>query len=272
MKNCFTILSLIAVLTISCSKDDNKDSPPDSQILKGTVDTSQIVSSHVLNQNINYSIYLPPSYNISDIKYPVLYLLHGIGGNHRDWVKNGMATTMNQLITKEAIKEIIVVMPDGRDAFYCNNYNGKNFRYEDFFIGEFLPEIESRYRINPVRQARAIAGLSMGGYGTTFNAFKHPELFSAAYAMSAAFDLGTTAPDLRSIVDEKISNHIILPSYTMECGTEDFLFSSNQSFHQFLGLKNIDHTYTTRSGTHDWNFWNTCLPKALSFINIHFEK
>lgn len=271
MKKLF-IISLLAVL-MSCSKKDNNDPGQSPQnLLKGSVDTTQVVFSFVLNQNINYSVYLPPSYNTSDIKYPVLYLLHGIGGNHLDWVKNGMATTMNQLITNETIKEIIVVMPDGRDAFYCNNYNGKNFRYEDFFIDEFMPEIESRYRIKSDRQARAIAGLSMGGYGTTFNAFKHPDLFCAAYAMSAAFDLGASAPEIRSIVDEKILNNVTLPAYGMECGSEDFLFSSNQSFHQFLATKNIDHAYTIRSGIHDWNFWKACLPKALSFINIQFEK
>ncbi len=272
MRNYLTVYLLVSVLLLLNCKDE-KDSPLNSdELLSGFVDTTHVIFSGVLNQNINYSIYLPPGYNTSDIEYPVLYLLHGIGGNHRDWVINGMAATMNQLITKKTIREIIVVMPDGRDAFYCNNYNGKNFRYEDFFTGEFIPEIESRYKIKSNRQARAIAGLSMGGYGTTFNAFKHPELFCAAYAMSAAFDLGSSAPDSRAIVDEKKSNNFTLPAYAMECGTEDFLFSSNQSFHQFLTQKNVDHKYTIRSGTHDWNFWNTCLPKALSFINTYYEK
>lgn len=271
MRKYLSISLLVSILLITQCKDD--ESAPDSNvILKGSVDTTKIIFSSFLNQNINYSVYFPPDYNTSDTLYPVLYLLHGMGGNHRDWVNNGMATTMDLLISKKSIKKLIVIMPDGRNAFYCNNYNGQNFRYEDFFIDEFIPEMESRYKIKSHRQARAIAGLSMGGYGTTFNAFKHPELFCAAYAMSAAFDLGSSAPDIRAIVDEKKSNNFTLPAYAMECGTEDFLFSSNQSFHQFLLSKNFDHTYTIRSGTHDWNFWNTCLPKALSFVNTYYEK
>lgn len=266
----FTLASL--VLIFSCSKNDDESKDGNKKLLKGKADSTQTINSYILGRNIHYSVYLPYGYDTSTLKYPVLYLLHGMGGNHRDWILNGMEYVMNHNISNETIKEMIVIMPEGLDAFYCNNYNGGMMLYEDFFIQEFIPHIESKYRINTSRNGRAIAGLSMGGYGTTLHAFRRPEYFCAAYAMSAAFDIGNSAPNLKEIVNKAVATYPqMLPEFTMECGTEDFLYNTNQQFDEFLTAADVPHNYISRAGTHDWIFWKACLPKALLFVNSYLE-
>lgn len=154
----------------------------------GTVDNSQIIESEILDREMSYSVYLPEGYHTSTRDYPIMYLLHGMTGDYNDWITVGEV----QRIAGEAIADgnappMIIIMPDGLyDAFYINNYDG-SINWEDFFHEEFIPEVESRYRISDRRNARAIAGLSMGGYGAMYHGVKYKEKFSAVYAMSAAF-------------------------------------------------------------------------------------
>jgi len=268
-------LALVAFLFVaSCSKPSVEDdssveiiSPP-----KGTVDTTQTIFSNILGIKMHYSVYLPPSYSITTEKYPVLYLLHGMYGDYRDWVKNDMASITDLAIYSSKAKEMVVIMPNGFNAFYCNNFNGGSLKYEDFFIQEFIPQIESKYRIKATQKGRSIAGLSMGGYGATYHAFKRPELFCAAYAMSGAM-VGTTAPDIKLLLDARSTDELKkLPAYTMECGTEDFLvFAGNENFDQYLTNKGIAHNYIKRTGTHDWIFWKACLPKALEMVSKNLD-
>lgn len=257
-----------------CSKEsEDTDTDVVQNISKGTVLGNENMYSEVLSRNMNYSVYLPPDYNTNEDEYPVLYLLHGMWGNYRDWVTNGMSSVMDYEINQQEISEMIVVMPDGLDAFYCNNYNGGDILYEDFLIQEFIPHVEETYRIDTTQGNRAIAGLSMGGFGATFHAFKRPEMFSSCYSMSGALDMGSSAPDIKDILNSYSEPQLEkLPAYTMECGTEDMLvFSANESFDAFLNEKQIEHTYIKRTGTHDWDFWMACLPKALQFVSKNFE-
>jgi S-formylglutathione hydrolase FrmB len=154
---------------------------------RGTVDCSQVIRSEILKKDMPYSVYLPDGYNISSRSYPVLYLLHGMTGNHTDWVIIGEVNRIaGESIAGGRAPEMIIVMPDGlNDAFYINNYD-QTILWEDFFYNEFIPQIEKKYRIQANRNARAIAGLSMGGYGSLYHAMKHKDMFKACYAMSAA--------------------------------------------------------------------------------------
>ena len=276
MKKLVIVLAVVITLVIdvSCSKEIKHDelqvdltAPP-----KGTVDTTQTINSVILGRAMHYSVYLPPTYDKSSDNYPVLYLLHGMGGDYRDWVQNGMASIIDWSIKGKKSKEMIVIMPNGFNAFYCNNFNNGPLKYEDFFVKEFIPQIESKYRINRTQKGRAIAGLSMGGYGATFHAFKRPEMFCACYAMSGAM-VGTTAPDIKSMLNERKTEELkLLPAYSMECGTEDFLvYSGNVTFDQYLSGKGISHTFIQRAGTHDWAFWKACLPKTLEMVSNNMQ-
>lgn len=153
----------------------------------GTVDTSLKMQSNILNREMSYSVYLPSGYNESDRPYPILYLLHGMTGDHVDWVAKGEVRTIaDEAINSGAAPEMIIVMPDGLfDAFYINNYD-KSIRWEDFFYEEFIPGVEKKFRVMAGRNTRAISGLSMGGYGALYHGVKHKDMFSTIYALSAA--------------------------------------------------------------------------------------
>jgi enterochelin esterase-like enzyme len=195
----FFLLLIVLAAMIGCKKTEEPEDTPDPSPV-GTVLSGDLVSSESLGGPQHYAVYLPPGYDTSSLEYPVLYLLHGMWGTYLDWPSHGMASVANNLINWESAKSMVIVMPDGLDAFYCNNYDGGDMLYEDYFIDEFIPYIESTYRIRASKQSRAIAGLSMGGYGTTFHAFKRPELFCCAYSMSGALSMGESAPDLLELI------------------------------------------------------------------------
>jgi S-formylglutathione hydrolase FrmB len=118
-------------------------------------------------------------------RYPVLYFLHGLGDNEQTLFKGGGWDLIQDLRQKKEISDFLVVVPEGKRSFYINSADG-HVRYGDFFMREFIPYIESRYSIRRERSARAISGVSMGGYGALRFAFAHPELFSSVTAQSAA--------------------------------------------------------------------------------------
>lgn len=154
----------------------------------GTVDNSLSITSEILDQEVSYSVYLPESYHTSTRAYPIVYLLHGMTGNSNDWITMGEVQRIaGTAMATGKTSEMIIVMPDGLyDSFYINNYDGSE-NWEDFFHEELIPQVEEKFRVTSTRNFRAIAGLSMGGYGATYHAVKYPDKFSAVYAMSAAF-------------------------------------------------------------------------------------
>jgi enterochelin esterase-like enzyme len=256
-------------------KQEDKEATNDFKIIPvGTLDTKQVIHSDILNRDMHYSVYMPPGYDTSKVSYPVLYLLHGMWGNYLDWVNNGMANTLDDAIYQKKAKPMIVIMPDGLDSFYCNNYNGGTLRYEDFLTDEFFHYIETSYRIKASRTDRAIAGLSMGGYGAVFHAFKRQEMFGSCYSMSGAFSMGASAPDLKTIINSKTTEELkTLPEFTMECGTEDpLVYPANVDFDKFLSAQSINHTFIARKGVHDWIFWNACLPEVVEFVSKYFSE
>jgi enterochelin esterase-like enzyme len=271
-KICTCFIWILCLLP-GCKQEDKEAIEDIKKMPVGTLDIKQVIHSDILNRDMHYSVYLPPGYDTSKGRFPVLYLLHGMWGNYLDWVKNGMDNTLNDAISLKKAKPMIVIMPDGLDSFYCNNYNGGTMRYEDFLIEEFFPYIETSYRIKASRTDRAIAGLSMGGYGAVFHAFKRQEMFGSCYAMSGAFSMGTQAPDLKTILNSKtVEDLATLPGFTMECGTEDpLVYKANVDFDALLTGKNITHTYIARPGVHDWIFWNSCLPKVVAFVSKYFS-
>jgi S-formylglutathione hydrolase FrmB len=115
----------------------------------------------------------------------VLYFLHGLGDNERTLFNSGGWTLLDDLHRQHKMGEFLIAAPEGGRTFYINSADG-SVRYSDFFLQEFVPLIETRYRISKGRSNRAISGISMGGYGALRFAFSHPELFSAVSAQSAA--------------------------------------------------------------------------------------
>jgi S-formylglutathione hydrolase FrmB len=161
------------------------------------------LNSQILKYPVHYCVYLPASYDTGATKtvpehYPVLYFLHGLGDNEKTLFNSGGWTLLDDLRQEHKLGEFLIVAPEGRRSFYINSADS-SVRYSDFFLQEFIPLIEKKYRIAKGRSNRAISGISMGGYGALRFAFSHPEMFSAVSAQSAALitespqDLDTAA-------------------------------------------------------------------------------
>jgi len=148
------------------------------------------LKSHILVDTVHYCVLLPSGYDSasashSSQRYPVLYFLHGLGENEQTLFKTGGWNLIEDLRQQHKIGDFLIVTPEARASFYVNSADGK-VRYSDFFLQEFIPYIEAKYRIRRERKARAISGISMGGYGALRFAFAYPNMFSAVSAQSAA--------------------------------------------------------------------------------------
>ena len=263
------------------------------------------LSSRTLNKQVNYSIYLPEGYdNGSNRRFPVLYLLHGYTDNELAWAQFGdVEHIANKAIGTGDVSSMIIVMPDAGVSWYINDFAGKT-RYEDFFIKEFIPFIDSVYRTRAKKEFRAVAGLSMGGLGTMIMATKHPELFAAAAPLSGAFwtdeEIINTPDDAweryfsdlygkglkgKSRLNEQYQKNSILNivktgnveqlksvRYYIDCGDDDFLIKGNMALHAAMIDKKIPHEFRVREGGHTWSYWRTALPEVLKFISESFRR
>ncbi|MGE5846706.1 MAG: alpha/beta hydrolase [Ignavibacteria bacterium] len=263
-----------------------------------------IVKSSILNEEMRFAIYLPSGYESSGRDYPVVYLLHGRTDDHTAWVQFGeMQRIVDEEIRSGKIAPMIIVMPDAKLTFYINNFDG-SYNYEDYFIKELIPYIEKNYRSRSKKEFRAVAGLSMGGFGALFYSLKYPDMFTACSALSAAV---RTDEEMINMPDEKYNfefapimggskkgkdritgfynNHSILylvknipenqknsVRLYLDCGDGDFLYKGNSALHILMSDLNFPHEFRVRDGIHDWEYWRTGLADALSFISRSFHR
>jgi S-formylglutathione hydrolase FrmB len=148
------------------------------------------LQSRILKRSVRYCVYIPSGYDAAATqhpprRYPVLYFLHGLGDNEQTLFNSGGWTLLDDLRKQGKMGDFLIVAPEGRRSFYVNSADG-SVRYSDFFLQEFMPQLESKYLVRSGRAGRAVSGVSMGGYGALRFAFAHPELFSAVSAQSAA--------------------------------------------------------------------------------------
>jgi S-formylglutathione hydrolase FrmB len=160
-----------------------------SAFAQSRIDCSAL-NSTILKRPVHYCVFLPSGYDAAvaqhpATRYPVLYFLHGLGDNEQTLFNSGGWTLLDDLRRQHKMGDFLIVAPEGWRSFYVNSADG-SVRYSDFFLQEFMPAIERKYRIRPGRAGRAISGISMGGFGALRFAFAHPELFSAVSAQSAA--------------------------------------------------------------------------------------
>jgi len=150
-------------------------------VLAGVVNHEQF-KSNSLNSNMEYNVYLPDNYN-RNMKYPVVYLLHGATGNENDWVAHGdIVATTDRLIRDQLIPPVILILPDGYpDSWYVDS---PIYKMESAIIKDLMPYVESKYSIN--KDLRYIAGLSMGGYGSLRFALIYTEYFKGVGLLSPA--------------------------------------------------------------------------------------
>ena len=263
------ILLCLSLLLTACSDDQEVVAQGLTDGSKGTVLRNQTIHSEILRRDMLYSIYLPAGYTDSK-QYPVLYLLHGWGGDQNEWwVYDDMADDADAMIASGEVPEMIIVTPDGQTWRYIDNWNGNGLDYEQYFFEELMPYIETRYSIRRERQSRAIGGFSMGGYGALRYGVVHHELFSYVYAMSSVIG-ESELTDMGSIVTNYQPS--VLPGITLECGDRDYFTYDNRDFSAQLTQLGIAHEHIERNGGHDWEFWSACPPKMLRKVGGLFRQ
>jgi len=145
-----------------------------------------IVKSEILGHSVRYCAFLPAGFDADKTRrYPVLYYLHGLGDNEQSLLNFGGWDIISELRQQGKVGDFIVLAPSGGHTFFLNSENGK-VRYEDFFLREFMPQMEKKYRVEGTRATRGITGISMGGYGALRLAFKYSEKFAAVSAQMPA--------------------------------------------------------------------------------------
>jgi S-formylglutathione hydrolase FrmB len=272
---------------------------------QGILKESLKVKSATLGKDVEYSIYLPADYDKSNRRYPVLYLLHGYTDDETGWTQFGEAQIIgDKVIQSGEAAPMIIVMPDAGVSWYINSYDGKS-NYEDFFIKEFIPHIDATYRKRTTKQYRAIAGLSMGGYGTLIMATKHPDMFAAAAPLSSGVftdDEIINAEErtwnvvlgelygkkdltgknrltdhynknsILKIIETGSAEELKKVRYFIDCGDKDFLIKGNMALHAAMIDKKIPHEFRVREGVHNWTYWRTALPEVLKFVSESFHQ
>ena len=233
-----------------------------------------------------YRILLPADYEASAGRYPVLYLLHGADGNEKDW------TSRTNLTAYAERYRLIIVMPGVGNSWYANSASDEKARYEDVIIRDLIPYIDGKYRTIGNWHGRAIAGLSMGGFGAMKFALRYPHLFICAASFSGAFDaprtnivlnptderskrllsiFGPTDGEARRQNDvfelaRRIKDGTRLPYFYVATGSGDQLASvlpANPRFADVLRERKFAYEYHERPGAHDWRFWDTEIKAAL---------
>lgn len=273
---------------------------------QGIVKESLILKSSTLGKDVKYNIYLPADYEKNNRLYPVLYLLHGYTDDETGWTQFGQTPEIaDKVINSGEAPPMIIVMPDAGVSWYMNTFDGKT-KFEDFFIKEFIPYIETTYRIRSKREFRAVAGLSMGGLGTLLYATKHPDMFTAAAPLSAAvwtdeevvtgnqdqtrwdyvfgdlYGKGLKGKERLSehyyknapikIVETANADDLKKVKFYIDCGDDDFLIKGNMALHAMMIDKKIPHEFRVRDGGHTWTYWRTALPEVLKFVGDSFHR
>lgn len=229
-------------------------------IARGTIETVQYDSKSV-GVKRKMVIYTPPGYS-KDAKYPVLYLLHGIGDEETGWQKKGSANIiLDNLYADKKIVPMIVVMPNGRAAadVSVTTPRDRQFKafeaFEEDLLEDILPYVESHYSVQADREHRALAGLSMGGGQSLNIGLKHLDVFAWISGFSSAPNTRAAA----SLIPDPADATAKLRLLWLSCGDRDRLLNISQAFHEWLSQRNVPHIWHVDSGGHDWPVWKNDL-------------
>ena len=245
--------------------------------------TVEIAAPHLGGMTVGFNLILPRDYAASTRRYPVLYLLHGYTDHYPAWVSYSRITDYARGY------EEIVVMPEGDNGFYTNSHEDANLAWEDFFMLDLIPYVDSHYRTVAGRQGRAIAGLSMGGYGAMKLGLKHPDMFAAVASLSGALAAARRreAHDDDAEFQKLVSNVFgppdnparaqedpfelvkkvpaeLRPQLYISVGSGDFLLEENRDFVELLSDLKVPYQYREFPGKHEWPVWDREIQVVLS--------
>ncbi len=244
------------------------------------VDTIEILSPS-MNMMVKNVIILPAGYE-NKTNLPVLYLLHGYGGNHKSWIQ--IKPDLPELATQY---NMIIVCPDGKNSWYWDSPVNPKMKYETYISKELTKYIDNNYKTKKDRSGRAITGLSMGGHGGLWLGIRHQNIFGACGSTSGGVDIrpfpgnwemknslgnyreNSERWDNHTVIKQL---HLIKPDLTLiiDCGTEDFFYEVNENLHRELTNRKIKHDYISQPGAHNGQYWNNSIGYQLLFFRNFF--
>ena len=281
------LLVAILFLTAGCSKKDAAPPLDHPRLTPNVVLRDVTFRSAALGRDMRYRVVLPASVKAGQ-RLPVIYLLHGGGGGFRDW-------TNDSDVARFADSGVILVMPEGGSSYYANAVDPPQDRYEDYIVSDIIADVESKFPAATARANRAIAGVSMGGFGAVKLALRHPNLFGFAAAMSSAIDVprrafsmkrwqqsrhynsifGTSGSQTRRENDPfvlvRTANPEATPYLFLTCGEQEGLLPANREFAKLLEARHFHFEFHTVPGGHDWNQWNAWLPSLFRSLAEHMS-
>jgi len=249
-----------------------------------TVDTVSIYST-AMHKALKCVVVKPKSYGKKK-SFPVVYLLHGASGDFSNWIKK--VPTIKEYADKY---DVLIVCPEGSSfSWYLDSPVDSSMKYESYIGSEVPAYIDSHFSTIRDRRARAITGLSMGGHGALFLAFRHANFFGACGSMSGVVDLYSSRNKYELIkrIGDTIANAETWRNFSainfiqnypkdslaiiIDCGTADVFYPVNQKLHEKMQQLKIPHDYIERPGQHDWNYWGNAIEYQLVFFRKYFDK
>ncbi len=232
--------------------------------------------SPAVDDDESYFVYLPPGYGTEGRRYPVLYMLHGGGGDKEEWLAYGLVDAVDRLIVSKELRPLIVVLPQG-DTGYWVDPAGDGPRWGDYTARDLVRQVDATFRTLPDPVHRAIGGLSMGGYGALYQALAHPDVFHAAGAHSPSLQAdNSSVPFLGTGQDfverDPVQLALAAPGIEhlaiwIDIGEDDPWLPRAEELHQALVLRGIPHNYNVLAGYHEGTYWETNLLSYLRFYD-----
>ncbi len=250
----------------------------------GPVEHVTIESPAMKGKKIDNVVVLPANYT-EEQQYPVLYLLHGYGGDENGWIS--IRPDLPEIATRLGI---IFVCPDGdRSSWYWDSPVQPEMRYETYVAHELVDYIDSHYSTRTEPAGRAITGLSMGGHGGLWLGIRHPDTFGACGSTSGGVDI-RPFPDNWDMSlrlgdydenPERWDNHTVINQLyrikphslkiIIDCGTEDFFYPVNLKLHEEMLYRNIEHDFIVRPGEHNAKYWRNSILYQILFFHEFFN-
>jgi putative tributyrin esterase len=278
-------LCAISLLLTACHRKKQEAQADRPRLTPNVAMRNVIFHSAALNRDMQYRVVMPIGI-AAGAKLPVVYLLHGGGGNLRDWSNYSDSARF-------AERGLILVMPEGEESYYVNADERPRDRYEDYIVNDLIADVEGEFPVAAGRANRAIVGVSMGGYGAVKLALSHPDLFVFAAGISPAVDVPSRPFSIKRIQQWRHHRSIFgpwgsqarrngdpfalarsadparTPYLFLTCGEQEGLLPANRNFAGLLENRHFRYEFHVVPGGHDWNQWDKRLPSMFESLREH---